>query len=149
MTLDVSYTVDCPSYDALFESCLKAVESISLEPFLETEISVVIVSPREIQRLNAEYRDKDAITDVLSFHNWESLLDIFPGYLRGEIFICFEKAQEQADELGHSLSEELATLCIHGLLHLQGHDHIEETDYVLMKSKEAQAMEILKHQKLF
>lgn len=149
MTLDISYTIDCPKYDLLFEACMQAVVAISRDPFIDTEVSLVVVSPTEIQELNRQYRDKDAVTDVLSFHTWEDLREIFPGYLLGEIFVCYQRAEEQAERLGHSVPEELATLCIHGLLHLQGHDHIDEDDYHSMHSKEQQAMTLLKQQNLF
>ncbi len=149
MTLDISYTIDCPSYDTIFNQCREVVESISEDPFLETEISLVVVSPLEIQRLNQQYRDKDAVTDVLSFHHWDTLSDIFPGFLLGEIFICYQRAEEQAQSLGHSITEELALLCNHGLLHLQGYDHITDADNALMSSKENQILNILKAQNLF
>lgn len=149
MTLDVSYTVDCPEYDTLFKACMQSVVAISHDPFIETEVSLVVVSPQEIQDLNRQYRDKDAVTDVLSFHNWEESTDIFPGYLLGELFICYERAEAQAQQLGHSILEELSTLCIHGLLHLQGHDHIREEDYQEMRAREAQAMTLLKQKNLF
>ena len=72
------------------------------------EISVAIVGDSKIKNLNKKYRRRDKITDVLAFDY-------------GEIFICLPQAKRQAKKLGHSLKNELATLLIHGILHLAGY----------------------------
>jgi probable rRNA maturation factor len=66
-----------------------------------------------LRRLNREFRGEDYATDVLSFPP-------------EDIAISFDRAGAQADELGHSLEDELRILMLHGLLHLAGMDH--ETD---------------------
>ena len=78
------------------------------------ELSVVIVGDAEIKNLNKKYRKKDRVTDVLAFDYG------LPGG-QGEIFICLSQAKRQAKKLGHSLKKELATLLIHGILHLAGY----------------------------
>lgn len=92
------------------------------------EVSILITDNNEIQALNAEYREKDQPTDVLSFPMDEECL--------GDIAISMDKVLEQAQEYGHSIERELAFLVVHGMLHLLGYDHIEEEDRVQMRSRE-------------
>ncbi len=73
------------------------------------EISVAIIGDAKIKNLNKKYRRRDKVTDVLAFDY-------------GEIFICLPQAKRQAKKLGHSLKNELATLLIHGILHLAGYE---------------------------
>ena len=54
----------------------------------------------------------------------------------GSIAICRKRAEEQAEEYGHSLKREMNYLAVHGLCHLLGYDHIEEADKKLMREKE-------------
>ncbi|AYX89964.1 rRNA maturation RNase YbeY [Staphylococcus cohnii] len=97
----------------------------------DAELSVTFVDKAEIQQINKMYRDKDKVTDVISFALEEdepeiSGLDI-PRVL-GDIIICTEVAQSQADEYGHSFERELGFLALHGFLHLLGYDHMDEVD---------------------
>ncbi|MDU0462816.1 rRNA maturation RNase YbeY [Staphylococcus ureilyticus] len=101
----------------------------------DAELSVTFVDKVEIQQINKMYRDKDKATDVISFALEEdepeiSGLDI-PRVL-GDIIICTEVAQSQADAYGHSFERELGFLALHGFLHLLGYDHIDEADEKVM-----------------
>ncbi|MGL5804466.1 MAG: rRNA maturation RNase YbeY, partial [Xenococcaceae cyanobacterium] len=88
---------------------------------------------REIQALNARYRERDRPTDVLAFaclevdvpQPAEELFKNEPLYL-GDIIISVETARSQAKERGHELNYELTWLAAHGLLHLLGWDHPDE-----------------------
>ncbi len=88
-------------------------------------LSVVIVSNKEIQKLNNKWRGKNYATDVLSFplEEEESFMDLGLPFEIGELIISAEKAVEQAEEYGHSLERELSFLFVHGLLHILGFDH--------------------------
>jgi probable rRNA maturation factor len=82
----------------------------------DVAFSAAFVSPREMRRLNKAYRGRDYVTDVLSFP--------YPkGDVRGEILVSYEKAKQQAEEMGHSVREELVFLLVHGILHASGYDH--------------------------
>ena len=98
-----------------------AVKVLELVGQSQAELSVALVNNREIQRLNAKYRQKDYPTDVLSFSASNGLP--ISVRLLGDVVISVEKAQEQAKERGRTLNEETLTLLIHGILHLLGHDH--------------------------
>ena len=131
---------------------IKRVAEIALgrlkQPTKQLEMSVSVVSPAEIQRLNNEYRQIDAVTDVLSFPSvdlerkvvdfssvQESSLNPTTDRLNlGDVIICAERAEEQAKEYGHSLTREMSFLALHGLLHLLGYDHENPTDEAEMTS---------------
>lgn len=73
-------------------------------------ITCLITTDAELRRLNRQFRGKNYATDVLSFPP-------------DEMAISFDRASAQAKELGHSLDAELRILMLHGLLHLIGMDH--------------------------
>jgi probable rRNA maturation factor len=126
--IDVQTELDCLPHDA--EKLIRrAVECALKKNGAAGEVCVLITDAEEIQRLNASYRHIDRVTDVLTFPAWEGDAILCPpdGYL-GDIAICFERAQEQAVEYGHSLERELAFLSVHGALHLLGYDHMQPDD---------------------
>ena len=102
------------------------------------EISLSFVSESEIRKLNRDYRDKDSVTDVLSF----PLDDDFAiqTNLLGDIIICCKRAIEQAKEYNHSIKREIVYLVVHSMFHLLGYDHIDESDRIIMRNKEKSAL---------
>lgn len=105
----------------------------------DTELTIRIVDEDEGQQLNLDWRGKDYATNVLSF-----VADIPPGLLDipllGDLVICAPVVMREAAEQDKSLAAHWAHLVIHGCLHLQGYDHIED--------EEAEAMEALERQLL-
>ena len=77
------------------------------------EISITLVGPAEIKKLNKKYRKKDKITDVLSFSYDHS----------GDIIICPQQIKENASQFGVSFKKELTRVLVHGILHLLGYEH--------------------------
>lgn len=112
-----------------------AAKKLSVEN--NAEVSITVVSNEKIREINREYRDKDKVTDVISFaieDDEDDLLKEFdmegitiPRDL-GDIFISYDKAVEQAEEYGHSVERELGFLMVHGFLHLNGYDHMTDED---------------------
>ena len=138
----------------LHEVIEAAAKYLKLPEGIELDLS--IVSNEEIQALNRDYRGLDKPTDVLSFALTEvsseydvdfAHLDLaeeaeetedleetefeeeeaIPQHL-GDIIISYPRAQEQAQDYGHSLDRELAFLAVHGFLHLNGYDHQTEEE---------------------
>lgn len=105
----------------------------------DAELSISFVDEEEIQAINRDYRDKDKVTDVISFSLEEDEPEIegldMPRVL-GDIIICLEVAKEQAESYNHSLSRELGFLALHGFLHLLGYDHMTEEDEKEMFSRQ-------------
>lgn len=109
------------------------------------EISVTFVSGEEIRKLNRQYRGIDRVTDVLSFPQFEDFGDLpeEAELCLGDVVICKERAQEQAEEFGHSFQRELLYLFTHSVLHLVGYDHMEESDKREMREREEEVMTYL------
>lgn len=92
------------------------------------EIDVSFVDDKGIRELNANFRDIDAPTDVLSFPLGENgVYDKNPATgacLLGDVVISLEQAARQAEQYGHSFQREVAFLTVHSMLHLLGYDHV-------------------------
>lgn len=117
----------------------------------DAQISLTFVDNEEIRRINAEFREKDAPTDVLSFPMLEfdengDIIDAeydFDGetVILGDIIISTERALEQAEEFGHSFVREVAFLCVHSMLHLLGYDHVDDPEgEAIMREKQTRIL---------
>ena len=105
------------------------------------ELSVLFGSDREVAELNARFRAKPKPTNVLSFPS-EALArgDAPPAYL-GDLAFAGGVVRHEAAERGVDLSTHLATLAVHGTLHLLGHDHEpSEGDAEAMERLEARIL---------
>ncbi|HEY6197837.1 MAG TPA: rRNA maturation RNase YbeY [Candidatus Binatia bacterium] len=87
----------------------------------ESELSLAFVGNAAIAKLNKKYRRKSKATDVLSFPA-EPAANGGPGLL-GDVVISVDKAREQAQAGGWTLTQEIDRLLIHGIVHLLGYDH--------------------------
>ena len=110
----------------------KTLEVLKIEDDLD--LSLIVVGKTKIRNINRDYRNKDAVTDVISFANIDS--DDYD-YLcddvnLGDIFINVNRVKSQAKKYGHSIKREFVFLFIHGFLHLLGYDHIEKEDEEVM-----------------
>lgn len=95
--------------------------------------NIIIVDSSTIQEINKTYRNKDSVTDVISFALEDDKSFIKTEYrVLGDIYICLDKVKSQALEYGHSFFRELSFLTIHGLLHLLGYDHMEKDEEEVM-----------------
>lgn len=105
--------------------------------FDKVEISVLLCNDDFMQKLNKDWRDVDATTDVLSMSQHVPELDL-PILMLGDIVISVETAARQAEERGHTLLDEIRILMVHGLLHLLGFDHeiSEEAEAEMQKEEE-------------
>jgi rRNA maturation RNase YbeY len=114
----------------------------------DAEASVEFAGERRMRALNAEYRGKDQVTDVLSFPLEDSGQGPGPAAggpagpprLLGDVVVCARQAlrQARADALPPAL--ELAVLLVHGTLHLLGYDH--EVDAGQMALRQAELLEL-------
>ncbi|MEX0596203.1 MAG: rRNA maturation RNase YbeY [Candidatus Paceibacterota bacterium] len=131
-----------PDYNNLIALCVDVFSKNIDRKLQNTTVSIAIVSEHTIKDLNSRYRNKDKVTDVLSFNLMSDYSTI--DMTLGEIVICYSKALEQAKELNHSIDYEIATLCVHGLYHLAGYDHQTDNDYNEMKSKESYLLALIR-----
>ena len=99
-------------------------------------LNIVFVSNKKIQELNKNYRKRDSITDVLSFHYYDDFSTLEESEIAGEIIISEEKIIEQAKEYKLWSELEFYKLLIHSSLHILWYDHENDKDYKIMKEKE-------------
>ena len=114
------------------------------------EVSVTFTDNAGIQELNRKFRQIDKPTDVLSFPLFdfegeceEPPIDEMISNL-GDIVISLERADEQANEFGHSFKREVAFLTVHSMLHLLGYDHEKgKEEDKEMRAKQTEIMRIM------
>lgn len=125
----------------------------------ETEINVLITDDEGIRVYNREYRGIDSATDVLSFPNVpferpadfsaaeQSEADCFQPdsgeLILGDIILCADRIESQAQEYGHSRKRECAFLVAHSMLHLCGYDHMTEEEAAVMEKKQGDLLDSL------
>lgn len=119
-----------------------AVEA-KTDDFPESEITIRIVDEAESHELNLTYRGKDKPTNVLSFP-----FEVPEGIempLLGDLIICRQVMEKEAEEQGISLESHWAHLAIHGTLHLLGYDHLTDEEAEEMESLETEIMIALRY----
>lgn len=107
------------------------------------EITIRIVDVAEMTHLNSTYRQKSGPTNVLSFPSEipsEFELDL---PTLGDIVICPDVVNREAEEQGKSREAHWAHMVIHGTLHLLGYDHVNDADADIMEALETEIMHFL------
>ena len=120
-----SFQINRREVTTLCRNILKNFNVPDEYPLVE-EVSLVFADDPSIRELNSYYRGKDKPTDVLSFSMLEGDASELSRSL-GDVVISLDTAKAQAKKNKHSISDEVATLIIHGLLHLLGYDHENTT----------------------
>ncbi|WP_018658833.1 rRNA maturation RNase YbeY [Allofustis seminis] len=128
---DETNTITPSQEEMLYEILDLAAKKLELPENIE--LSLVIVSDEKIHQMNRDYRHKDAVTDVISFalDDDESDSELFEfeeieadiPRLIGDIYISAAQTARQAKEFDQTFEQELLSLAVHGLLHLNGYDH--------------------------
>lgn len=160
MTFLIDYETDIEigiDYSALAKEVADKVLDMENCPY-EASVNLVLTDNEEIKRVNTEFRDILAPTDVLSFpmipfetpadyalvEKDDSYFDMDTGeLLLGDIMISVEKVFAQAEEYGHSVKREFGFLVAHSMLHLLGYDHMTPEEAAVMEVKQAKALEEL------
>ena len=110
----------------------------SFPSFENLSILIRIVDPEESRQLNRGYRDKDKPTNVLSFP-FEVPAGI-PNEHLGDLVICAEVVNHEAQEQGKTANAHWAHIVIHGVLHLMGYDHIDPAEAEEMETIEVRLL---------
>ena len=118
--------------------------------YSDYDISIILVSNSFIQNLNKTYRDKDNPTDIISFPYHTTLkagekIKILEDDDKnlGDIILCPEYINQDLDRWEQNFNTRLDILLIHGICHLLGYDHIEDSDYTIMKDKESKLLDLI------
>ncbi len=138
--------------DVAFPPALRARLKRAVKRTLEEEgfaypaqVFISVVGTEEIQRLNKEYREKDAPTDVLSFpviEDIKNIRDVDRDFSRGgevllgDVILCAKVIRDQAADFSHSFEQECVYMTVHSVLHLLGYDHREEEERRLHFSRQ-------------
>ena len=130
----------------------KTIEVLQISENVSCDL--FFVGKRKIRKTNKQFRNNDKVTDVLSFPSalesgrknmqqidWQqakltSFDPVSETIFLGDILVCMAKAKNQAKEYGHGLHREVCYLCVHGLLHLLGYDHMIDSDKKIMRELE-------------
>ena len=112
---------------ALLRLASYALEQMHVHP--DAELAIVLVDEAAMEQLHVQWMDEPGPTDVLSFPMDElrpgTEESPTPAGLLGDVVLCPQVAETQAQAAGHSTLEELLLLTTHGILHLLGFDHAE------------------------
>ena len=154
---EVTFDVDFDAEKVALE-VVEQIADMENVPY-EFDVYVTMVDNDTISEINAEQRNIDAPTDVLSFPNIDyvkpgdfslieenesNYFDMETGLLlMGDIVISVDKVKEQASEYGHSIKREFAFLVAHSMLHLCGYDHMTVEEASVMEEKQKIALESL------
>lgn len=156
--MDLDITIGAGDWDRQFpdhrdhiKSCFFLIldhvpEAHNLTRFPHLELSILLTDDLHIQILNRDYRTKDKPTNVLAFPSLaENEIDLylkqgddiptFPVAL-GDIIFALDTIKREAREQGKEFSDHFCHLCLHGMLHLLGYDHIEEFEAAEMEALE-------------
>ena len=108
--------------------------------FAPAELTVRFVGEEEGRTLNREYRDKDYATNVLTFayNEGETIADDEP--TRADIILCTDVLEKEAAEQKKSVEEHTAHLIVHGVLHAQGYDHMDDEEATEMEGIETEIL---------
>lgn len=129
----------CPSQEEL--SNWVALARLETTP-AEFEVTIRLVDREESQTLNHSYRSKDKPTNVLSFP-FDAPIDLTAEgelTLLGDLVICVPLLAEEAEIANKPIKNHWAHLVIHGILHLQGLDHLEDEEAAAMEALEIQLL---------
>ncbi len=119
----------------------KWVEASLQQPYANLEQSIRIVDEQESRTLNRDYRAQDKATNVLSFPAEASEYLDYDNL--GDLVICANVVEREAEQQGKALSAHWAHMVVHGMLHLQGYDHITDEQAEEMESLEIEILATL------
>jgi probable rRNA maturation factor len=103
------------------------------------EMSIQLVSSDEMIQFNSRYRDKHTETNVLSFPVDDDLLHRTG--LLGDLILCDDVINREAAEQAKPREHHWAHITIHGVLHLLGYDHIDDSDAQIMEALEIEKLD--------
>jgi probable rRNA maturation factor len=138
--IDLSVQYACGAKDLPRTSEIRAWarSALCLGSARGAQIAIRFVDEEEARALNRDYRRKDYATNVLSFPYETSPL------IQGDLVVCVPVVAREAAEQGKSVTAHCAHLVVHGLLHLQGHDHeAGDEEALAMEAKEREILESL------
>ncbi len=144
ITNDQTFPIDTQTLEQNTQIVLETLD------YADFDISIILVTPQEMQNYNKKYRDKDKVTDILSFPYHEIVAgdrivaQNDDDKNLGDIIICPQYVMDDLERWQMNFDNRMNVLLVHGICHLLGYDHIEDADYEVMKKQEALLLDKLK-----
>ncbi|MCA6126097.1 rRNA maturation RNase YbeY [Bradyrhizobium sp. WSM 1704] len=147
---EVLVTATCwqaePTADAVIHRAIEAAADIADADVGDAELAIMLTDDAGIRTLNANWRNIDKPTNVLSFPALQPIgdgSDDDAPRMLGDIAIAYETTRREADEEGKPFEHHLSHLAVHGFLHLVGYDHENDADAEDMESLERKILDTL------
>jgi len=138
---EVARWQDVGAPERIVERAASAAISAVFGGKCSVSLCVLLTGDEKLRKLNHEFRGRDAATNVLPFPSGEDILvDENGGPFLGDVAIAFETVRRQANEQAITPGDHLAHLTVHGVLHLLGHDHVNDGEAEKMEVLEAQIL---------
>lgn len=129
-----------PQAEALAAAAVRAAfEEAGLVARPDAELALTLTDDARVRALNAEWRGRDAPTNVLTFPAVEPE-ETPDAAMLGDVILAFETIAREAGEQDKPLGDHFAHLVVHGVLHLFGHDHLDDTQADAMEAIEIRAL---------
>ena len=128
---------DCSPFNQTLQNKLeKTTQLVEKEGFKKGELSVIFCSDDYLLSLNKMYLNHDYFTDIITFSYNEE------GIVSGDLFISVDRTKENAEKNNVSISNELARLVIHGMLHLCGFNDKSQEEINVIRNKEEEYLKM-------
>jgi len=121
------------------EDFLQKCAAAALQTESKAQVTLRVVDAEESADLNNAYRGKNKPTNVLSFpmDMPEEFFDVLDLVMLGDLVVCASVVRDEAEQQGKTEQAHWAHMLVHGMLHLQGFDHISDAE-----AEEMEALEI-------
>ncbi len=141
-TRSPQWTAVLPKAEALARDATEAVWQRAGHKAGQAEVSIVLGDDALLQSLNGRYRDRNQPTNVLSFPAEDTDAPGAPRML-GDVILAVETLVRESREQRKPLADHFLHLCVHGMLHLLGHDHQCDTEATTMEALEIETLSTL------
>jgi len=118
------------------------VDAVLKDPSQNSEIVIRIVDEQEMIQFNEQYRNKKGVTNILSFP-FEAPEGVESDLL-GDLLVCAAVVESEAELQKKELEHHWAHMIVHGVLHLIGYDHINDTEAEEMEALEIKILKTIK-----
>ncbi|WP_455474274.1 rRNA maturation RNase YbeY [Bartonella sp. B30(2025)] len=129
-------------YDITEKALKTTMHHLSLEKVV-SEISLLFTDDERIAQINAQWRNKNEATNVLSFPAFPLKAGDFPKLMLGDIIIARETVLSEATKERKSFQDHLTHMIVHGVLHLLGYDHATDEEAYQMEKLEKEILQKL------
>lgn len=140
--MNLSIELEAGDWNAIsgLEDCIGEAAGAALPKGEERSIQVLLTSDAEMRAINHQWRGIDKSTNVLSFPAGYQPLPKGEVAHLGDLVLAWETVAEEAKEGNIDLNHHISHLIVHGILHLLGHDHMDDTEADAMEAKETKIL---------